>query len=181
MFIHNYHCHPFVCCHDNLELSSFNSLIAFVSSWLMLDLGGNYCLIIGWFFPKLNCLFGGSLLHISSMAVMCSSLGDCFGTTAKLGPLTFRISCASVRGMDKRFITNLVLVMSNVVVVLDMSHIAVGVVVVVIPVAVDVPVWLWMLEVVIVIVVVVGMEMSICLLLFSWPLIMSYLLPPKVS
>ena len=83
-------------------------------------------------------------------------------------------------GVEERFITHLVLVMSNLVVVLDVYAIVIGfaAVVAVVPVAVDVPMWLLMLEVDVTIVVAM-VKVSDLLLLFGQPLRMYYLYLPK--
>ena len=61
---------------------------------------------------------GASLRHAFSTLAMYSSLGEHLDTTAKLGPLANRVSCASIWGIEERLTIHLALMLlSNVVVV----------------------------------------------------------------
>ena len=93
MFDNNQHGHFFVHCHDSPGIILSNRLYGLglimaytelgrtIPFYYMAGFGLVLCYILEW-----------SLMHASSMAVMQTSLGEHFGTTAKLRPLSSRVN-----------------------------------------------------------------------------------------
>ena len=91
--------------------SFFNSVMAFLSSFVMLG-GGLYVFLMMVFTSPLNSSASPccNLLHACSIAAIYSVTGGLLGTTAKFGPLANNFSYALVKGLLEMLITHLFVV-----------------------------------------------------------------------